>query len=151
MPELPELHLFSRNLNRLLTGRRVSEVQVWRTRHRNFKNLEIKEFLVDQKIVRGIGNAYSDEILWACCVAPQSLCGHLPDAAVCSLHESVRDVLNDAIVQIERLAPEAIYGERRDFLKIHRPDRTHSPTGSPIRCATIGFRKAYFCDEQILY
>ncbi|HUT25848.1 MAG TPA: DNA-formamidopyrimidine glycosylase family protein [Sumerlaeia bacterium] len=111
----------------------------------------VKAFLVDQRILRGIGNAYADEILWASRIAPQSLCDRLPEEKAVELHAAIRTVLTDAIAQIERLAPEAVNGERRDFLKVHHPDRTHSPTGFPIRCETIGLKKTYYSDEQVVF
>jgi formamidopyrimidine-DNA glycosylase len=113
--------------------------------------LAVKSFLCDQRLVRGIGNAYADEILWAARIAPQSLCDRLPEEKAVELHATIRSVLADAIAQIERLAPNAINGELRDFFKIHHPDRTHSPTGRPIRCETVGPRKTYFSDEQVTF
>jgi formamidopyrimidine-DNA glycosylase len=113
--------------------------------------LAVKSFLCDQRLVRGIGNAYADEILWAARIAPQSLCDRLPDVQALELHGAIRVVLTDAIAQINRLAPDAINGELRDFFKIHHPDRTHSPTGRPIRCETVGLKKTYFSDEQVTF
>jgi formamidopyrimidine-DNA glycosylase len=268
MPELPDLHVFTRNLNARLAGRTVRGVRVWRTRRRNFTNqaiadalegrtlqaihregkealftfdngrrlsmhlmlsgrfdivpdpaavefarlgiqfadaaedgvttatdwlvvsdpdgwatfrldpkpstapdaldseftadrfraslranpgLALKSFIVDQRLLRGVGNAYADEILWVARIAPQSLCDRLPDVQALGLHGAIHAVLADAIAQIERLAPDAINGELRDFLKIHHPGRTHSPTGRPIRCETVGLKKTYFSDEQIAF
>lgn len=50
MPELPELHIFARNLDQRLSGHAVTDVRVWRTRHRNFKNQEIKEALNSRRL-----------------------------------------------------------------------------------------------------
>jgi formamidopyrimidine-DNA glycosylase len=122
-----------------------------RDRLRERTDLCVKEFLVDQRLVRGIGNAYSDEILWACRIAPRSRCDRLPEEKIGELHAAIRLVLEDGIAQLGRLDPDAIHGERRDFLKVHRPDRTHSPTGYPIHCERIGTRKTYWTDEQIVY
>ena len=46
---------------------------------REKKSKNIKAFLIDQSIVRGIGNAYADEILWEAKVSPESKAGRLPD------------------------------------------------------------------------
>lgn len=54
-------------------------------------------------------------------------------------------------MNIAHLPPYAINGELRDFLKIHHPDRTHSPTGRPIRCETIAPKKTYYSDEQVTF
>jgi len=127
------------------------DVTYLRDRLREQKERCLKEFLVDQRLVRGIGNAYSDEILWACRIAPRSRCDRLPEGKVGELHAAIRSVLEDAIAQLGRLDPDAIHGERRDFLQVHRPDRTHSPTGFAIRCERIGTRKTYSTDEQVEY
>ena len=39
----------------------------------------VKVFMIDQKIVKGIGNAYADEILWAARVSPRSFVGRIPE------------------------------------------------------------------------
>jgi hypothetical protein len=49
-------------------------------------------------------------------------------------------------VNIAHLPPDAINGELRVFLKIHHPDRTHSPTGRPIRC--VGKRLPHELDVR---
>ncbi|HTM92399.1 MAG TPA: DNA-formamidopyrimidine glycosylase family protein, partial [Flavisolibacter sp.] len=38
------------------------------------KRTNIKTFLLDQNIIRGIGNAYADEILWESKIHPESVC-----------------------------------------------------------------------------
>jgi formamidopyrimidine-DNA glycosylase len=259
MPELPDLHVFSRNLHRRLVGSSIRDVSIWRTRRRNFSaaklrnaiqdqalrelrregkeihfrfangrrlavhlmlcgqfdvtsdpnsikyarlglafksgewlmisdprglvtftldprpetvpdalsadlsqeylrdqlrrsgNIPIKCFLVDQTLLRGIGNAYADEILWASRIAPQSQCNRLPENTIIDLHQAIRSVLTDAIMQIERLAPNAINGEIRDFLKVHHPERSQCPDGHPIHCEMVGLKKSYFCESQIIY
>jgi len=43
------------------------------------KKTTIKAFLLDQKNIRGIGNAYADEILWEAGIHPESKCNKIPD------------------------------------------------------------------------
>lgn len=113
--------------------------------------ITIKSFMIDQRNLRGIGNAYADEILWACRIAPQSLCAFLPEGKISDLHRAIRSVLSEAITEIDRLAPDAINGEVRDFLKIHNPEKTHSPAGSPIFCEMLDRKKTYSCADQKMY
>lgn len=113
--------------------------------------LNIKAFLIDQKMVKGIGNAYADEILWEARIAPQSLCGNLPPAVVALLHDSIQRVSKDAIASILKEAPQIISGEFRDFLKVHHPRRRQSPTGRPIQVKNVASKTTYFTDEQVLY
>src|SRR5579875_747930 len=43
------------------------------------KKTTIKAFLLDQNNIRGIGNAYADEILWEAGIHPESKCNKIPD------------------------------------------------------------------------
>jgi formamidopyrimidine-DNA glycosylase len=111
----------------------------------------MKAFLIDQEIVRGIGNAYADEILWECRISPHSTSNRLPEDAIAKLFDSIKGVLKAAIESISNTAPDAINGEHRDFLKVHNPNKSHSPTGFPIRQEEISTKNTYFTDEQIIY
>lgn len=113
--------------------------------------LNIKAFLIDQKMVKGIGNAYADEILWASRISPLSRSGNLPPEAVTELYTRIQTVLHEAIISIRQKAPEIIRGEIRDFLNVHNPRRQTSPTGQPIRVQKVASKTTYFTEEQILY
>ncbi len=113
--------------------------------------LRVKAFLIDQTILRGIGNAYADEILWQARVAPQSAVGKIPDRVIEELLVSIRSVLTDAIVEIKKRRPNTIAGEVRDFLRVHNPNRSESPTGHRIRRENVASRMTYFTEEQVLY
>jgi formamidopyrimidine-DNA glycosylase len=116
---------------------------------RKLKN--IKDLLVDQKFVRGIGNAYIDEILWEAKIHPASSSGKIPDKVVERLYSSINKVLTEAEKEILKRDPEIINGEIRDFLKVHNHKLKHSPTGGTIKKETFGNRITYYTDEQILY
>jgi formamidopyrimidine-DNA glycosylase len=111
----------------------------------------IKKMLKDQDVVRGIGNAYADEILWEAKVSPLSFSCKIPDEKIEDIILSTKNVLNDAIKQIEQISPNIISGEIRDFLKVHKTIFPISPTGSRINCIELDGKKTYFTDEQILF
>ncbi len=111
----------------------------------------IKKLLLDQKIIRGIGNAYADEILWDSLIAPTSVCKEIPGEKIKVLAKSVKNVLQNAIKQILKTHPDIISGEVRDFLVIHNSKKKQSPTGAPIKQKMIGGRKTYYTDEQELF
>jgi formamidopyrimidine-DNA glycosylase len=115
------------------------------------KSSSIKELLTNQKIVRGIGNAYADEILWDCKVSPFSKCGSLPDDVVQAIYISVVKVLRNAIQELYKIVPDAINGEYREFLNVHNPNKNFTSSGYRIKTAKIGSRTTYYTDEQILY
>jgi formamidopyrimidine-DNA glycosylase len=111
----------------------------------------MKALLIDQTVLRGIGNAYADEILWLARISPKAATGRIPEALVEELALAIRKVLNEAIGKIRGINPEIIGGEIRDFLLIHNPHQTQSPTGRPILKEKIASKTTYFTDEQILY
>jgi formamidopyrimidine-DNA glycosylase len=111
----------------------------------------VKSFLLDQHIIRGIGNAYADEILWEAGISPFSNCNKIPAAKVKALHKAIGEVLEDAQKKIGEADPDIISGEIRDFMKIHNAHKKESPTGAEIKQKPVGGRKTYYTDEQELY
>lgn len=115
------------------------------------KRSAVKNILLDQKSVQGIGNAYADEILWDCRISPFSVANKIPEKAVRALSKSVRKVLTDAEQHILKTNPSIISGEERGFLKIHGAKIKESPGGAEVQVKRMGARKTYFTDEQVLY
>lgn len=111
----------------------------------------IKSFLLDQKKIRGIGNAYADEILWDARLSPFSICSKIPDTKIKQLAKSIKTVLQDAEEQIIKSNPELITGEIRDFLKVHTSRKTHTDTGQLIHSKDLKSRKTYYTNEQELF
>jgi formamidopyrimidine-DNA glycosylase len=111
----------------------------------------IKALLMDARVVRGIGNAYADEILYRAGIAPLSLAGRIPEAAMQALHAAVGGVLRDSIAEIERLTPDAIAGEERSFLRVHRAGLSETQAGETILRTTLDGRGTYYTAAQTLY
>jgi formamidopyrimidine-DNA glycosylase len=111
----------------------------------------IKNLLLNQKVVRGIGNAYADEILWNARISPFSVCNRIPDAKITALEKSIKTVLQDAEKQILKSHPGIVSGEVRDFLNIHNSKKKQSPAGEPIQQKSTGGRKTYFTAAQEIY
>ncbi len=110
----------------------------------------IKKLLMDPKVIRGIGNAYADEILWHARISPMSACNKIPEEKIQTLAKSIKTILQNAIKQIHKTKPGIISGEIRDFLDIHNSTKKQSPTGADIKQTMIGGRKTYYTDEQEL-
>jgi len=111
----------------------------------------IKSLLRDQSKLRGLGNAYTDEILWETRISPFSICNAIPGSLIPRLNRNIRKVLKSAIKQILKEDPERITGELRDFLKIHNARKKMSPTGYPILREKKGSSSTYYTKEQKLY
>ena len=102
----------------------------------SLENRTLKRALTDPRIVSGIGNAYSDEILHAARLSPVQLTQKLTAAEWQRLHQATVSVLT---LWTERLAAEA----RRSFpekVTAFRPDMAvHGRFGKPCpRCADPG-------------
>ena len=111
----------------------------------------VKAFLIEPSILRGIGNACVDEILWQAKISPKSIVGKIPDHVIDELAISITDVLTDAINKIKSRKPNIISGEIRDFLHVHNPHRSVTPTGHRIMTERVASRTTYFTEEQVLY
>lgn len=111
----------------------------------------IKNWLTDQDMIRGIGNAYADEILWDARISPFSICQSIPPAKITALAKSIKKVLKHAEKDILKAHPDIISGEIRDFMMIHNAKKKESPTGAAIQIKTTGGRKTYYTDEQELF
>ena len=115
------------------------------------RKTSIKNVLLDQHAIRGIGNAYADEILWDAGINPFSIANKIPGDKIKALATSIKKVLKDAIKHITKNHPDIIKGEVRDFLNIHNAKKDKSPTGAPILVKVVGGRKTYYTDEQEMY
>ena len=111
----------------------------------------VKNILLDQDIIRGIGNSYSDEILWQTRISPFSKANAIPDEKVKELATAIKKVLKEATEKIYKNHPGKINNEVKDYLQIHTKKKTESPTGKPILTAERGMLLTYYTDEQVKY
>lgn len=61
------------------------------------RNARIKALLLDQRVLRGIGNIYADESLWRARIHPARLAARLTHSEVAALHRAIGEVLKQAI------------------------------------------------------
>ena len=113
--------------------------------------VNVKAFLIDQHIAKGIGNAYADEILFAARISPYSMVGKIPDDVLTVLHAAIDSVLTSAIQSIKTISPDIISGEERRFLKVHNKAIKKTEAGYPIIIERVASKITYFTEEQVLY
>lgn len=111
------------------------------------KNAAVKSVLCDQKCIRGIGNAYADEILYAARIHPAVKCGKIPFDAQHELYIALRAVLAYSIEQYGKMYRGVTCGEMRDLVRVHTRARiTHD--GEIIKTAEVGGKKTYYTLSQ---
>jgi formamidopyrimidine-DNA glycosylase len=114
---------------------------------------KIKTVLMDQSLIAGIGNIYSDEALWRASLNPEERVKNIPDALLKKLFASIREVLlkgidfgGDSTSDYRNLE-----GERGKFQGQHNVYRlTGTPCkkkdGGIIIRKIVGGRSAHFCN-----
>ncbi len=117
----------------------------------NDTRVTIKDFLVDQRRLAGIGNIYASEILHRAGVDPRTRAGRLPADRWQAIAREIPAVLGEAIEQCGTTF--SMYrtlwnepGGYGDRLRVY--DRSGEPCrgcGGPIRRIVQGARSTYFC------
>jgi formamidopyrimidine-DNA glycosylase len=115
------------------------------TRVLTSENHTLKRALTDPRLFSGIGNAYSDEILWHAQLSPVKLTHKLSAEEIGRLHTATRDTL---IEWIERLRQEAGEGFPEKVTAFRKDMATHGRYKEPCpRCGTAIQRIRYAANE----
>jgi len=109
------------------------------------RRMQIKGVLRDQKIIAGIGNAYSDEVLHAAKMSPFRLAASLTPGEVTELHAVILGTLRDAIARSEGLSAGDLKAEKKAGLRVH--GRAGQPC--PVCGGTV--REVWFADSALQY
>jgi len=94
------------------------DLETWQGRIKRH-NGELQNLLKNQEFVAGIGNAYSDEILWAARLAPFRKRTSLAAEESERLWRASREVTTWAIGELRSLVPPAFEKQARGFLRVH--------------------------------
>ena len=100
--------------------------------------------LRDQKIIAGIGNAYSDEVLHAARMSPFRLAASLTDDEVAGLHAAIVSTLREAVDRSASAGGRRPEGGEEVRAAGARPDRAALPgmRRHSARGVLRGFRAA---------
>ncbi|BBZ77602.1 putative formamidopyrimidine-DNA glycosylase [Mycolicibacterium anyangense] len=105
----------------------------------------IKTVITDQKVIAGIGNAYSDEILHVAKLSPFATANKLTEAQVSVLHDAMITVLTDAVQRSVGQQAATLKGEKRSGLRVH------ARTGLPCPVCGDTVREVSFADKSFQY
>ena len=83
------------------------------------RRTQIKGLLRDQKVIGGIGNAYSDEVLHVAKMSPFKIAATLTDNDVAVLHDAIVTTLRDAVQRSSGLAAGDLKAEKKLGLRVH--------------------------------
>jgi formamidopyrimidine-DNA glycosylase len=109
------------------------------------RRTQIKGVLRDQKLIAGIGNAYSDEVLHAAKMSPFRLASSLSADEVDALYAVIIGTLREAIGRSDGLAASDLKKEKKAGLRVH------GKAGE--RCPVCGdtIREVSFADSALQY
>lgn len=115
------------------------------------RRAHIKALLLDQHVLRGMGNIYTDESLWRARIHPRRLGANLNPAELGRLYRQTQRVLNEAIRSRGSSISDYVDsdGERGEFQRKHR---VYQREGEKcfrcrvrIRRIIVAGRSSYFC------
>ncbi|MCV7191607.1 Fpg/Nei family DNA glycosylase [Mycolicibacterium brumae] len=105
----------------------------------------IKTVITDQRVIAGIGNAYSDEILHVAGISPFATAGKLTDAQLDDLYAAMTGALTDAVTRLVGQRAATLKGEKRSGLRVH------ARTGLPCPVCGDTVREVSFADRSFQY
>ncbi len=105
------------------------------------KAVSIKTVLMDQKIIAGIGNEYSDEILFRTRIHPEKKASTITSEKLSEIHKTIHSVLKGAI----KAEAERSRMKKYHFVVNRKPGNDCPRCGRPVRSSTVGGRTAYYC------
>ncbi|VEU76830.1 bifunctional DNA-formamidopyrimidine glycosylase/DNA-(apurinic or apyrimidinic site) lyase [Mycoplasmopsis columbina] len=115
------------------------------------KSIPIKNLILDQSFVLGIGNIYANEALWATKIHPTTKTNKLTLEQLRNLIKAADEIMQESIKQggssIQSYSSvDGVRGNFQNFLKVHMKDNKPCP-----RCQTliekiyVGQRGTYYC------
>lgn len=108
----------------------------------------LKNAIRDQRLLSGIGNAYSDEILHAARLSPYAPADGLTDDQVQALLTAMRTILGEASARAAAADPTAMKAEKKSGLRIHGNTAQPCPVcGTPIAEVALADRSFQYCPE----
>ncbi len=117
------------------------------------RHARIKPLLLNQAFLRGMGNIYTDEALFAAKIHPRAIASRLSKDRAARLHEAMVAVLSLAIRHKGSSISDYVdaEGKRGSFQLLHQVyGRAKAPClvcGTPIRRIVVGGRGTHYCPK----
>lgn len=123
---------------------------LWRETRRH-RRVAIKNLVMDQRIVAGVGNIYANEALFDAGVRPSRRAGRVTRAEAGRIADAVRAVLSRAIASggsslLDYRDAEGNRGAFQESFSVYERDGEACPRcGAPVRRSVIGARGTFWC------
>jgi formamidopyrimidine-DNA glycosylase len=116
---------------------------------------KMKQLLMDQKFISGLGNIYSDEVLFAAGLRYDRMSDTLSSQEVRRMYRALQEVLQDAIrfrgTTLEDEAYLDLFGKPGEYqseLKVYgRAGQPCRRCRTPIQTVKIAGRTSYYCPQ----
>ena len=109
------------------------------------RRTQVKGVLRDQRIIAGIGNAYSDEVLHAAKMSPFKIAASMTPDDVATLYDAIKTTLTEAVERSAGLAAADLKGEKKSGLRVH------ARTGQACPVCGDTIREVSFADSALQY
>jgi formamidopyrimidine-DNA glycosylase len=119
------------------------------------RGAKMKQLLMDQKFISGLGNIYSDEVLFAAGIRYDRLSDTLSSQEVRRLYRAIQETVQEAIKMRGTTLDDEAYvdlfgkpGEYQSELKVYgREGEPCRRCRTPIRTVKVSQRTSYFCPQ----
>jgi formamidopyrimidine-DNA glycosylase len=131
-----------------LTVSRDDFLQLLKRRH-----TRIKPLLLNQRFLRGMGNIYTDEALFAARIHPKAIASRLSRERASRLHAAMLEILAAAVRHKGSSISDYVdaEGNRGGFQLLHqvygRAGEPCATCGTPIRRIVVGQRGTHYCPK----
>lgn len=111
----------------------------------------LKAFVLDQRVLAGMGNIYASEALWVCRLRPTTSAARLSARSAAALWQAIQQVLAHALTHggttlRDFVAADGSAGEHAEYLQVYGREAEPCPRcQSKIRRLVQQGRATYFC------
>jgi formamidopyrimidine-DNA glycosylase len=107
---------------------------------------QIKGVLTDQRVIAGVGNAYSDEALHAARLSPFKQASKLSAEEVERLWSALVSVLRDAVSRSAGLPASGLKSEKKSGMRVHgRAGEACPVCGDTVRSVSFATKSLQYC------
>ncbi len=113
----------------------------------------IKPLLMDQKFIAGIGNVYSNEILFCSRILPDRKVSQISSVELTKLYHCLQSILRQAtawggVYDIPFSSADTTTGNYTSHLQVaYRTGEPCTQCGHPIKTKQVGGRNAFYCPK----